>query len=95
MAASQNAVKLRHAVKASGFALLPETEQDSDSLEVFRAVATLGPEAAATAQQLLATFESRPADTRLSGPDHHRLPDRPDSHDRQRQLQCGDQGVPR
>jgi hypothetical protein len=63
MAASQIAAKLRHTVKAAGFALPSEAEQESDPLEVFRAVATLGPEAAATGQQLLTTFDSRAVET--------------------------------
>ena len=62
-AASQIAAKLRHTVKAAGFALPSGAEHESDPLEVFRAVATLGPEAAATAQQLLTTFESRAVET--------------------------------
>ena len=62
-AASQVAEKLRHTVKTAGFALPREAEQESDPLEVFRAVAALGPQAAATAQQLLTTFESRAVET--------------------------------
>ncbi len=57
--ANQVAEQLRRALTAAGFVLPPGAERESDPLEVFRAVATTGPEAAATAQQLLATFETR------------------------------------
>jgi len=53
MPAVQVAEQLRHALKAAGFALPSGGERESDPLEVFRTVAAIGPEAAATAQQLL------------------------------------------
>ncbi len=56
--ASQVADQLRHSLKAAGFALPREAEGEPDPLEVFRIVATTGLEAA-TAQQLLTTFETR------------------------------------
>jgi HAD superfamily hydrolase (TIGR01509 family) len=59
MPAAQVAEQLRHALNAAGFALPSGAERESDPLEVFRTEATIGPEAAATAQQLLTTFETR------------------------------------
>jgi N-acetyl-D-muramate 6-phosphate phosphatase len=59
MPAAQVAEQLRHALKAARFALPSGAERESDPLEVFRTVAAIGPEAAATAQQLLTTFETR------------------------------------
>jgi HAD superfamily hydrolase (TIGR01509 family) len=57
--AREVAEQLRHALHAAGFVLPPDVERESDPLEVFRAVATIDPQAAATAQQLLTTFETR------------------------------------
>ena len=57
--ARQVAEQLRRALEAGGFALPPGAERESDPLEVFRAVAATGPEAADTAQQLLTAFETR------------------------------------
>jgi len=57
--ASQVAEQLRRTLRAAGFTIPPEVIGESDPLEVFRAIARIGPEAAATAQQLLTTFETR------------------------------------
>lgn len=51
--------QLRDSLHAAGIAVPAEVAGEPDPLEVFQAVATVSPGAAATAQQLLATFETR------------------------------------
>lgn len=50
--------QLRGGLRAAGIPVPAEVEMEPDPLEVFQAVATVSPDAAATAQQLLATFET-------------------------------------
>jgi phosphoglycolate phosphatase-like HAD superfamily hydrolase len=61
--ASSVASQLRDALRAAAFAIPPQVADDDDPLEVFRAVATFVPDAAALAQELLTTFEKRAART--------------------------------
>jgi HAD superfamily hydrolase (TIGR01509 family) len=59
VANSTVAGQLRDSLHAAGIPVPVEVEGEPDPLEVFQAVATVSPEAAATAQQLLAAFEAR------------------------------------
>jgi beta-phosphoglucomutase-like phosphatase (HAD superfamily) len=51
--------QLRGTLAVAGFALPDEVRDEADPLEVFRLAATVSPEAAMTAQQLLTAFETR------------------------------------
>jgi HAD superfamily hydrolase (TIGR01509 family) len=51
--------QLRDSLHAAGIPVPAEVGGEPDPLEVFQAVATVSPDAAATAQQLLAAFETR------------------------------------
>jgi phosphoglycolate phosphatase-like HAD superfamily hydrolase len=56
--AHEIAEQLGHAIQTAGITLPPQAAGEPDPLEVFRTVANTSPQAAATAQQLLTTFET-------------------------------------
>jgi HAD superfamily hydrolase (TIGR01509 family) len=66
--ASEVAGQLRQALQTAEFPPPPEAAAEPDPLEVFRRVATACPEAAATAQRLLTTLETRAIATAQPAP---------------------------